>query len=240
MKAFDGAGAVRSYFEGIGFERFRRLHGDEHCSRLQKAVREGHDITLLTVLDWLGVKAGLDGVSICDAGCGAGALSIALAQAGADVHAVDFSRQMVGYAQRRAHKMGVPVDNLEFEVADLADVRGQFDTVVCIDVFARYPLQRVVELLTRLSRLAQSRLILTFTPKTLFDWPLLKLGNLYAQRHDLPALYTHPTQAIGETIEALGWQVRRQKSIASRFNLYYCCVLELVRDGDERLGVAPC
>jgi Magnesium-protoporphyrin IX methyltransferase C-terminus len=91
-------------------------------------------------------------------------------------------------------------------------------------------LQRVVELLARLSHVAKSRLILTFTPKTPFDGLLLKLGNRYAQRHNLPAIYTHRAEVIRKAAAALGWKVERQASVASRFNFYYCNLWELARD----------
>jgi magnesium-protoporphyrin O-methyltransferase len=240
MKAFDGANAVRSYFEGVGFERFRRLYGDEQCSRFQKVVRRGHAETLRTALAWLRADEGLRGISICDAGCGAGTLSIALAQRGARVHAVDFSRRMVGHAERRARELCVTDESLTFEVADLANVRGSFHTAICIDVFARYPLRQTVELLTRLTGLATSRLILSYTPKTVFDWPLLRLGNHYAKRRRLPALYTHRTESLVDAIEALGWRITRQNLIASHFNLYYCRLLELARDEPANGAPIPC
>lgn len=233
MIASTSTSAVQSYFEGIGFERFHRLHCNQHRGRLQSALREGHDQTLRTVLEWLGEEPGLHGVSICDAGCGAGALSIALAQTGARVHAVDFSHRMVAEAQRRADELRLRANHIKFDVADFTELRGEYDAVVCIDVFARYPLQQVLELLARLSRLARSRLILSFTPKTRLDGPLLKLGNLYARRHSLPALYTYRAEVIIKAIEALGWNIKRQAAVSSRFNLYYCQVLDLVRMVDQ-------
>ena len=226
------SGTVRSYFEGAGFERFERLHAEEHPGFVRRALRDGHDRTLRTVIDWLDEPPRLRDASVCDAGCGTGELSLAMVRAGARVHAVDFSARMVQAARQRAQAVPVEHGRLAFEVADIATLRGRYDTVVCVDVFARYPMQHVGALLSQLSRLARSRLVLSFTPKTALDGLLLRLGNRHAQRHGLPPLFTHRADAMLRAVEALGWNVARQASVSAAFNLYYCRLLELTRQED--------
>ena len=53
--------------------------------------------------------------SILDVGCGTGSLSVLLAQAGHDVHGVDFSERMIAVARAKAETAGVAV---RFEVGD--------------------------------------------------------------------------------------------------------------------------
>lgn len=220
---------IQAYFEGKGFERFRLIYGDEQSNRFQKEVRAGHLETVETVLSWLKTEPDLRHRSICDAGCGIGTLSIPLAQAGARVHAVDFSQKMITVAESRAREILGTVENLDFEVQDITRLSKGYDSVICIDLFARYSSQKVIELLGQLSLLADSQLILSFTPKTMLDKLLLKIGNVYAKRKNAPLLYTHREEVIVKALEALGWQVKRKKVISSRFKFYYCCLLEATR-----------
>ncbi len=221
---------VRAYFEGTGYERFERTYGAGRCSRFQAYVREGHAETIETALSWLHSERDLGGLSICDAGCGVGALSIPLALAGARVHGVDFSQRMVAAARRRAEEALGLAGNPSFEVRDFTALRGEYHTVACIDVLARYPLQRVMELLAHLSRLATDRLVLSFTPNALFDGMLLKIGNSIAQRRRAPRLHTHRTEVLTRFLATLGWEVKRRRAVAAPFKLYHCCLLELWRE----------
>jgi magnesium-protoporphyrin O-methyltransferase len=220
---------VQSYFEGRGFERFRRIYGPEQSNRFQKEVRHGHLETVETVLGWLKTQPNLGQRSICDAGCGIGTLSIPLAETGAQVHAVDFSEKMIAVAESRAKEILGTAENLKFEVQDITCLKQGYDTVICIDLFARYSTQRVVHILHQLSSLADSQLILTFTPKTRLDKLLLKIGNTYAKQTNAPLLYTHRQEVIVKALEALGWEINRKKIISTRFKFYYCCLLEATR-----------
>ena len=223
---------VQTYFEGTGYERFQRTYGTGHCSRFQAYVREGHAATIDTTLSWLDADGDLGHLSVCDAGCGVGALSIPLARSGAQVHAFDFSRKMIEAARRRAEEMLGSTGNPRFEVEDLTAVRGKYHTVVCIDVFARYSVQRVIELLTHLSRLATTRLILSFTPNAMLDGVLLKIGNSVARRQHAPLLHTHRGEVITKFLATLGWDIGRRRMIAAPFKVYYCCLLEFIRCPD--------
>ena len=53
--------------------------------------------------------------SVLDVGCGTGSLSVLLAQAGHDVHGVDFSERMIAVGRAKAEKAGVAA---RFEVGD--------------------------------------------------------------------------------------------------------------------------
>jgi magnesium-protoporphyrin O-methyltransferase len=230
---------VQSYFEGRGFERFRRIYGAEQSNWFQKEVRAGHLETVETVLGWLKTTPNLGQRSICDAGCGIGTLSIPLAQTGAQVHAVDFSEKMIMMAKSRARDILGPAGNLKFEVQDLTHLSEGYDTVICIDLFARYSTQRVVHILHQLSSLADSQFILTFTPKTRLDKLLLKIGNAYAKHKNAPFLYTHRQEVIVKALEALGWEINRKKIISTRFKFYYCCLLEATRPAGSVLKEDP-
>lgn len=80
----------------------------------------------------------LKGKRVLEIGCGTGHLAVAMAQAGAQVYAIDLSREMVELANRKAKAAGVS-QNLQLEVADFdrwdPNVREKFDYVVAITVF---------------------------------------------------------------------------------------------------------
>lgn len=69
------------------------------CARaqVQLDIREGHAVTVDKVLGWIERDGGLEGVTVCDAGCGTGALAIPLALRGARVFGSDISEAMVGW-----------------------------------------------------------------------------------------------------------------------------------------------
>ena len=89
---------VKEYFNATGFDRWRRIYGDGDVNKVQLNIRNGHQQTIDTVLSWLKEDGNLAELSICDAGCGVGSLSIPLAEAGAKVFASDISEKMVGEA----------------------------------------------------------------------------------------------------------------------------------------------
>lgn len=78
----------------------------------------------------------LAGQRVLDFGCGHGAMTVALARAGAEVVAVDIDPAWIDYARRRV-TTGFPelADRVRFECADIADLEGKFDAVVSKDAF---------------------------------------------------------------------------------------------------------
>src|SRR4028119_404814 len=102
MNAVDDKTVVKEYFNSTGFDRWRRIYGDGEVNKVQLDIRSGHQQTVDQVLNWLQADGNLADLSICDAGCGVGSLSIPLAQAGAKVYASDISEKMVGEAKDRA------------------------------------------------------------------------------------------------------------------------------------------
>ena len=134
MTATDDKTIVREYFNSTGFDRWRRIYGDGEVNKVQLDIRNGHQQTVETVLGWLKADGNLSELSICDAGCGVGSLSIPLAQAGAKVYASDISEKMVGEAKDRAKAELGNDANLTLAVQDLATLSGRYHTVICLDV----------------------------------------------------------------------------------------------------------
>eukprot|EP00741_Cyanophora_paradoxa_P014264 tig00020780_g13756.t1 len=82
----DDKKVVEEYFNNTGFDRWRRIYGEtEDVNKVQKDIREGHQVTVDTVLAWLRADEDgtLKGRTLCDLGCGCGSLAIPAALEGA-------------------------------------------------------------------------------------------------------------------------------------------------------------
>jgi len=219
---------IQRYFDGAGFDRLSAIYGEHECRGFKAAVRKGHSEVIGAILEWLSAEDALAGPFL-DAGCGTGALSIPLAAAGASVDAVDFSQNMIDAARQNAARAGVPPDRLRLAVQDFMSITHRYDTVVCVDVLARYSSRAARDVLRHLNSIAASRLVLTFTPKRLLDRLWLAIGNGYARYKGSARLYTHSEADITAALCQLGWVLHRRMTIESGFRSYFCCLVECRR-----------
>jgi magnesium-protoporphyrin O-methyltransferase len=223
----DDKTVVRNYFNATGFDRWRRIYGDGEVNKVQLDIRIGHQKTVDTVLGWFEADANLAGLTICDTGCGVGSLSIPLAQMGATVFASDISEKMVGEAKERAEATLGQTDNLTFAVQDLEMLSGSYNTVVCLDVLIHYPQAQAMEMIRHLSSLAESRLVLSFAPKTLTYSLLKKIGDFFPGPSKATRAYLHRETDIVKALQANGWQIKRNAMTKTRF--YFSRLLEATR-----------
>jgi magnesium-protoporphyrin O-methyltransferase len=212
---------VRDYFNSTGFDRWRRIYGEDQVNWVQRSIREGHAQTVEIVLSWLPDVAGQ---RVCDAGCGVGSLSIPLAQQGAQVFSSDISDQMIGEARQRQQEQLGQTHNPQFAVSDLEAIEGAFDTVICLDVMIHYPEEDALRMLERLAQLSRSRLIFSFAPKTPFLTVLKKVGEFFPGPSKATRAYQHRESALIDQLNRLGWQVQNRATVSSRF--YYAWVLD--------------
>lgn len=226
MNATDDKTVVREYFNATGFDRWRRIYGDGEVNKVQLDIRKGHQQTVDKVLNWLRNDGNLKNLTICDAGCGVGSLSIPLAQAGAQVYASDISERMVEEAKQRSHLL-TGSENPTFTVQDLETLEGHYDTVICLDVLIHYPQNKAAEMITHLSSLAESRLILSFAPKTLAYSLLKKIGDFFPGPSKATRAYLHREADVVKILETNGWQVKRNDMTKTRF--YFSRLLEATR-----------
>lgn len=227
MGAVDDKTIVTQYFNSTGFDRWRRIYGEGQVNKVQLDIRKGHQQTVDTVLNWLQADGNLSSLSISDAGCGVGSLSIPLAQAGARVLGTDISEKMVTEAYERAKSTLINTDNVSFAAQDLEVLSGSFHTVICLDVLIHYPQEKAEEMISSLCSLAQSRVILSFAPKTLYLTVLKKIGELFPGPSKTTRAYQHREADIVKILESQGFSINRQASISTNF--YFCRVLEAVR-----------
>jgi len=223
----DDKTVVREYFNATGFDRWRRIYGDGEVNKVQLDIRKGHQRTVDTVISWLKDDANLLGLTICDAGCGVGSLSIPLVQMGAQVFASDISEKMVGEAQERATVELGQSDNPVFAVQDLESLSGKYHTVVCLDVLIHYPQAQAAQMIAHLSSLADTRLILSFAPKTIAYSLLKKIGDFFPGPSKATRAYLHREVDVVKALEANGWKVERNAMTKTQF--YFSRLLEVVR-----------
>ncbi len=228
MNVADDKTIVQQYFNSTGFDRWKRIYGEGAVNKVQLDIRQGHQQTIDQVLDWLKADGNLAELSICDAGCGVGSLSIPLAEAGAQVSASDISEKMVTEAAERAKAvLGEHRNNVTFSAQDLEALEGRYHTVICLDVLIHYPQDQIGEMITHLASLVESRLILSFAPKTLPLTILKKIGEFFPGPSKTTRAYLHREADIVKILEDNGFSVSRQAMTSTRF--YFSRLLEATR-----------
>ena len=227
MNAVDDKTIVREYFNSTGFDRWKRIYGDGQVNKVQLDIRQGHQQTIDRVVTWLKADNNLQGLSICDAGCGVGSLSIPLAQAGALVYGSDISEKMVNEAYQRASAVLNPNKSFCFAAQDLESLSGRYHTVICLDVLIHYPQEKAAEMIGHLASMAESRLILSFAPKTLALTILKKIGEFFPGPSKTTRAYQHSEANIVQILENNGFTIGRETMTSTSF--YYSRLLEATR-----------
>ncbi|MEH2437180.1 MAG: magnesium protoporphyrin IX methyltransferase [Nostoc sp.] len=228
MNAADDKTIVREYFNSTGFDRWKRIYGDGEVNKVQLDIRNGHQQTVDTVLGWLKADKNLPELSICDAGCGVGSLSIPLAVDGAKVYATDISEKMVEEGKDRAKLTLGNAENPTFAVQDLESLSGSYDTVICLDVLIHYPQEKADEMISHLCSLAQSRIILSFAPKTCALSILKKIGSFFPGPSKATRAYLHREADVVKILESNGFSLQRKAMTKTRF--YFSRLLEATRN----------
>ncbi|MBF2080443.1 MAG: magnesium protoporphyrin IX methyltransferase [Synechococcales cyanobacterium T60_A2020_003] len=223
----DDKTVVRDYFNATGFDRWRRIYGDGEVNKVQLDIRTGHQQTVDHVVRWLSDDGNLAGLTICDAGCGVGSLSIPLAQAGATVFASDISEKMVGEAKERAQETLENPEAIQFAIQDLEHLSGRYHTVICLDVLIHYPQDKAADMIAHLSSLAESRIILSFAPKTYAYSLLKKIGEFFPGPSKTTRAYLHREADIVAILQKNGWKIERSEMTKTRF--YFSRLLEAVK-----------
>ncbi|KAM0945464.1 putative magnesium protoporphyrin IX methyltransferase [Dioscorea sansibarensis] len=224
----DDKAVVREYFNTTGFDRWRKIYSDatEDVNKVQLDIRLGHSKTVEKTIEMLKDDSPLAGVSICDAGCGTGSLSIPLARDGAVVTATDISAAMVDEARRRASEELGEAQMPAFDVNDLEGLKGKWDTVVCLDVLIHYPQEKADGMIAHLASLAERRLVLSFAPKTFYYDLLKRIGELFPGPSKATRAYLHAEEDVERALRKVGWKINKKGLISTQF--YFAKLIEAV------------
>jgi len=91
-------------------------------------------------LGYVADRVQLRGVRVLDIGCGGGLLSEALAQAGADVTAIDLAPDLLKIARLHGLESGIRVDYRQVSAEALAsEAPATFDAVTCMEMLEHVP-----------------------------------------------------------------------------------------------------
>lgn len=91
-------------------------------------------------LDYVAARVALRGARVLDVGCGGGLLSEALAQAGAEVTAIDLAPELIKVAKLHGLESGVQVDYRLQPVDALAgEMPEAFDAITCMEMLEHVP-----------------------------------------------------------------------------------------------------
>ena len=220
---------VVDYFNGTGFERWNRIYSEtEDVNKVQKNIRIGHQKTVDDVLIWLKEYGQFENKSFCDAGCGVGSLSLPLAKLGAkSIDLSDISEAMVNETKRRAEEGSLDLTKLNFRVSDLENLKGSYNTVICLDVFIHYPQKNAEEMVRHLCKLTDERLIVSFAPYTPLLALLKGIGQFFPGPSKTTRAYTLKETGIIEAANQSGFKMVRSKLNQAPF--YFSKLIEFVK-----------
>ena len=220
---------VTEYFNGTGFDRWNRIYSEsDDVNNVQKNIRIGHQKTVDDVLIWLREYNNIKDRSFCDVGCGVGSLSIPLAKLGAkSIDLSDISKAMITETKRRAKEAGLNLNQLNFLVSDLENLKGSFNTVICLDVFIHYPQKEAEKMVKHLCELSDERLIVSFAPYTPLLALLKGIGQLFPGPSKTTRAYTLKEQGIIAAANQAGFKVVKSKLNQAPF--YFSKLIEFVK-----------
>jgi magnesium-protoporphyrin O-methyltransferase len=182
-----------------------------------------------TLLGLLPVDIG--GRRVLDAGCGTGALSVAAAERGAEVVAIDLSPTLVDLARDRL-PAALERGRIDFRTGDMSDSElGEFDHVVAMDSLIHYSAADVVRVLSGFAARTRHSIVFTFAPKTPALLLLWIVGRLFPRKDRAPAIEPVSEAELRRIIAhepmLRDWRIGRTQRIASGF--YKSQAMELTK-----------
>jgi magnesium-protoporphyrin O-methyltransferase len=222
-------GQLETYFDRTAAAAWSRLTSDAPVSYIRGTVRAGRDAMRDTLLGWL--PDDMRGMTLLDAGCGTGALSVAAARRGAHVTAIDLSPTLVNLARERSPR-DLGHGAIDFMVGDmLAASLDRFDYVVAMDSLIHYRAADVVDVVSRLAQPTRNAMLFTFAPRTPMLATMHAVGRFFPRGNRAPAIEPVGVNALNRLLagepKLQSWRRARTKRIATGF--YTSQALELVR-----------
>jgi len=220
--------ALETYFDSTAQRAWIDLTSDTKVSGIRATVRAGRDEMRSTLLDWLPVD--LRRTLVLDAGCGTGALTIAAANRGAEMTAVDVAGGLVDVARERAPSF-TGHGRIRWKAGDMLDpAHGTFAHVVAMDSLIHYELDDLVDAIRELTTRCTGSIIFTFAPYSFMLGTMHKVGKAFPKSDRSPAIVPIAEDELRERLGVIaGWSVGRTQRVSSGF--YTSQAMELVKHG---------
>jgi len=220
---------LAAYFDSTARQAWIDLTSDAKVSGIRATVRAGRDTMRSLLLDWLPVD--LRRTSVLDAGCGTGALTIAAANRGAEITAIDVAGGLVEVARERCPSF-TGHGRIFWKSGDMLDpALGRFDHVVAMDSLIHYELDDLVDALSKLAERTGGSIVFTFAPYTRMLGAMHKFGKAFPKSDSSPAIVPIAENDLRmHLVERIpGWNVARTQRVSSGF--YTSQAMELVKRG---------
>jgi len=221
---------LEQYFDRTAARTWEQLTSEAPVSRVRQTVRAGRESMRACLLDWL--PEDLDGKRVLDAGCGTGALAIAVAERGARVTAVDISASLIDVAVKRTPD--TLKGQVDYRVGDMLGAEaGGYDHIVSMDSLIHYPatdISDAIDALLRCTNGTSASLLFTFAPRTPLLMLMKQAGRLFPRGDRSPAIEpvaeSRLRELIGASQSSRGVRVSRTHRVDTRF--YKSQAMELV------------
>lgn len=204
---------LEHYFDKTARKAWEDLTSDVPVSGIRATVRAGRDRMREKLLATL--PADMHGMRLLDAGCGTGALTIAAAERGAHVVAVDVSEGLIDIARKRAPE-GLSID---WKVGDMRhrDL-GIFDHVIAMDSLIHYDQDDVIAVLKAWSDRA-NEIAFTFAPGTALLRTMHVVGKAFPRSDRSPAIKPLSEARLSRAVSSAlpEWQINFTNRISSGF-----------------------
>lgn len=192
---------MQTYFDSTAAKTWERLTSDAPVSRIRQTVREGRDTMRAAMLAQL--PDDLRGARVLDAGCGAGPMSVALAERGADVLGVDISPALLEVAARRMPEALRP--RITFRAGDMLDTgHGTFDYILAMDSLIHYEAADIGRALSGLATRTSQSVIFTIAPRTVLLSMMWAAGKAFPRSDRSPQIIPHSDTTIAGALRAAG------------------------------------
>ena len=217
---------IQTYFDRTAIDAWKRFASDKPLSFVRAKVRAGRDEMRATMLSYL--PDDLSGWRILDAGCGSGAMSVELANRGADVLGIDLSPEIVRFGTENMPEI-TGGGTVELTSGDMLDpALGNFHAVVGMDSVIHYQNDDAVEALAKLAERTSRKIVFTFAPRTPLLVTMRVVGKTFPRADRAPFIVPVSPRLMTDRLNALdGWSVGRTHRVKRPF--YISQAMELTR-----------
>ncbi|MBK5933466.1 Mg-protoporphyrin IX methyltransferase [Rhodovulum imhoffii] len=192
---------LEHYFDRTASKTWERLTSDAPVSRIRQTVREGREEMRAAMLSCL--PGDLSGARVLDAGCGAGPMTLELAQRGAEIVAVDISPSLLDVAKKRIPEKYHP--RITFVAGDmLGAALGRFDFAMAMDSLIHYRAEDIAAALGKLAPRVREKVVFTVAPKTPLLSAMHVTGKLFPRSDRSPRIIPHSEARVASALREAG------------------------------------